>query len=89
MAIDQEAMDEHVRNTDELSNVDNFMGGFFRNDSDMGPIIRDVAIRRCNVTMTRPTTTRGVSHSSLQPQAIIIQPQAIIIQHAIKILVLL
>lgn len=65
MAIDQEAMDEHVRNTDELSNVDNFMGGFFRNDSDMGPIIRDVAIRRCNISMTRPTTTRGVSHSSL------------------------
>ena len=62
MAIDQQAMDEHVRATDDLDNVDDFMGRLFRNGSQgRDPLIHNNATRRCEISMTRPTTIPGVS----------------------------
>lgn len=68
MAIDQEAMDEHVRVTGRLDNVDEFMGEYFRelpgmdrNEMERQPRINETVTRRCNISMTRPTTVPGVS----------------------------
>ena len=64
MALDQEALSEHIRHTDSLDNIDEFMAGFFRKNFDMEPVISSMAPKRCNITMTRPTTTPGVSTAS-------------------------
>lgn len=61
MALDQEALDEHIRHTGTIDNMDEFMGGFFRKNFDLDPVISSVAPERCEITMTRPTTTPGVS----------------------------
>lgn len=61
MAMDQEALDEHVRGTDGgFDNVDKLMGGFNRPSGDREPIVREEAHNRCNITMTRPVTRPGV-----------------------------
>ncbi len=66
MAIDQQAMDEHVRTTDDLDHVDDFMGRMFRNDSrGKEPVISPNVSKRCEISMTRPTTIPGVSCSQL------------------------
>lgn len=65
MALDQEAIDEHVRITGDDFNVDDFMGAFFRRNGDREPVISDMAPMRCDISMTRPTTTPGVSHKYL------------------------
>ena len=64
MAIDQDAMDDHVRETGELRDVDKFMGSMFKN-RDNNPIIPENATKRCNISMTRPTTIRGVSYITI------------------------
>ncbi len=68
MALDQEALDEHVRVTGgELDNVDDFMGsmlrdrGMDRQGMERGPMINKTVTDICNVTMTRPSTTPDVS----------------------------
>ena len=62
LAMDQQALDEHVRATDDLDNVDDFMGRMFRNGSQgRDPLISHNASSRCNISMTRPTTIPGVS----------------------------
>lgn len=61
LAMDQEALDEHVRGTGEFDNMDNFGGGFFRQNGDNEPMISAEATRRCNMSMTRPVTLPGVS----------------------------
>ena len=63
MAIDQQAMDEHVRATDDLDNVDDFMGRLFRGGSQgREPLIHSNTSKRCDISMTRPTTIPGVSY---------------------------
>ena len=66
MAIDQEAMEEHVLTTGELDNVDDFMGEFFREGRrDRQPAINTTVTSRCDLTVTRPTMTPGVSKLAL------------------------
>ncbi len=64
MAIDQDAMDEHVRNTGELQSIDEFGAGFYHDDGEREPLISNMAPRRCNITITRPTTGRDVRCNS-------------------------
>jgi hypothetical protein len=61
MAMDQDALDEHVRTTDQLAETDEFMGNMFRGDGDRDPIINGSVPRRCEVIMTRIHNARGVS----------------------------
>lgn len=59
MAMDQEAVDERVRVAGDLK-VDDVMTLFSRGDGEREPIIDDMAGRMCEISMTRPTKTRGV-----------------------------
>ena len=63
MAMDQEGMDELVRNTRDIGNVDDFMGRMLRDDGDRQPPIRSNVTRRCDLTVTRPGTKPGVRDS--------------------------
>ena len=62
LAIDQKAMDEHVRGTDRFHDLDDFSANLFRPGSDrVPPMIPENATKRCEVSLTRPTNITGVS----------------------------
>ena len=62
MAIDQKAMDEHVRGTDNFRDLDDFSTSLFRSgDERVRPMIPENATKRCDISMTRPISTPGVS----------------------------
>lgn len=61
MALDQEALQEHIRVTGNLGSADDFMAGLFRGDREREPTIPPDATMRCRVEMTLPTNTRDVS----------------------------
>lgn len=60
MAMDQEALDQHTRTTRDLREVDEYMGRFFQ-PGDRDAAVSNMAPRRCNISMTLPTRTAGVS----------------------------
>ena len=55
LALDQEAIDQQVRNTGDLRTVDDIMGGFARDD-----LITREATERCNVSATISSKRPGV-----------------------------
>lgn len=74
-------MDEYVRTTDRLARVDDFMGQMFRGDGEREPLISDMAPRRCEISMTRPTKTPGVS-SDKYPSLTCLFSTPLIVIHA-------
>lgn len=62
MAIDQTLVEEHIRGTDQVRDIDSFMSRLMRGSPNrMPPVIPQNSTRRCKVSMTRPTNTPGVS----------------------------
>lgn len=62
-AMDQQGLDQHTSTTRDLREVDEYMGRYFR-PGNGDAAISDMAARRCNISMTLPATTAGVSSSS-------------------------
>ena len=61
MAMDQGALTEQIRGTGRPANVDDLAGSFNRPNGDRPALVPDGARMRCNVSMSRPVTTPGVS----------------------------